>query len=224
MADAPEVIHRQMEETRTALQEKLETLEEQVKNTVQGATEAVSDTVETVKDAVQETVATVKDTVQETVTSVKETLDLSRQVRQHPWGMFLGATAVGFLGTRWLRGVGTPTRLAGQPRATTNGEMANGRYTNVNLPPQPLTSAQPNGTQPSVKRSWFSDRYQEEMTKLKALALGVIGGTVREILTESTAPTLAEPIKEMVDGITAKLGGRVMESPIWPHTSARGSH
>ena len=69
-----DLIRKKMEETRTSLTEKLETLEEQVAGTVQGATAAVSDTVETVKDSVEETVSTVKDTVQETVGTVKDTV------------------------------------------------------------------------------------------------------------------------------------------------------
>jgi ElaB/YqjD/DUF883 family membrane-anchored ribosome-binding protein len=98
MDNEQEIIRQQMEDTRTALKEKLETLEHQVVDTVQGATEAVSDTVETVK----ETVETVKETVEETVENVKETFNLAKHVQEHPWPAFACATVVGFLGGRLL--------------------------------------------------------------------------------------------------------------------------
>jgi len=124
------MIHSEMEQTRVALAEKLETLERKVTGTVQDATEivqdateivqdaaaAVSDTVGSVQDAVQETVATVKETVQDTVGSVKQAFDLGRQVDRHPWLLFGGAVTVGFCGERLLGG--------GQPSATTSAASA----------------------------------------------------------------------------------------------------
>src|SRR5207245_3832532 len=89
-------------EKRTSLQEKLETMEKQVKETVEEATEAVSETVQTVKEVVKESVETVKGSVEDTVESVKQTFDLRRQVCEHPWGMFVGAAAVGFIGGKLL--------------------------------------------------------------------------------------------------------------------------
>jgi ElaB/YqjD/DUF883 family membrane-anchored ribosome-binding protein len=102
MDNESQVIHQQMAETRTALQDKLETLEQQVKETVQNATEAVTETVSTVKEVVHETVETVKESVQDTVETVKETFDLRQQVERHPWTMFFGAAAIGFIGGRLL--------------------------------------------------------------------------------------------------------------------------
>jgi ElaB/YqjD/DUF883 family membrane-anchored ribosome-binding protein len=102
MENEPEVIRQQMCDTRASLQDKLETLEQQVTDTVQGAAEAASETVQTVKEAVQDTVEAVKSTVENTVESVKDTLSLSKQVEAHPWGMFIGAALVGYAGTRLL--------------------------------------------------------------------------------------------------------------------------
>jgi len=122
-----EVIRQQMEETRAALTDKLETLEHQVVDTVQGATTAVQETVATVKDAVQETVETVKGSVQETVETVKETFDLNRQVDRHPWLMFGGAVAVGYLGGRLLTSeeVGAASPFA-YPAAGASAPQPNG--------------------------------------------------------------------------------------------------
>jgi len=113
-----DVIREQMEDTRTSLTEKLETLEQQVASTVHGATsdiaetvEAVKETVEKVKDTVQDTVTTVKESVADTIDSVKETvhegltavkgmLDIPALVDSHPWLMVGGAVGCGFvLGT-----------------------------------------------------------------------------------------------------------------------------
>ena len=87
MENECEVIRQQMDETRTAMTDKIETLEQQVVDTVQAASAAVSETVQTVKDSVHETVETVKDT-----------FDLPRQVERRPWTMMAGATALGYLG------------------------------------------------------------------------------------------------------------------------------
>jgi len=71
-----------MEETRSSLADKLETLENEFRETVEGATEAVSNTVEA---------------VQETVETVKETFDPRKQVERHPWLMMAGAVATGYV-------------------------------------------------------------------------------------------------------------------------------
>src|SRR5262249_25091040 len=89
---------QQMEETRSALTEKLQTLENQVVETVSEANTAVVQTVETVKEAVHDTVETVKGTVEDTVESVKSAFDISQHVDRHPWLMMGGAVALGYLG------------------------------------------------------------------------------------------------------------------------------
>src|SRR5262245_43281642 len=93
----PEVIRRQMEAQRASLAEKLDTLENKIVRTVDDAREAVAETVQTVKDSVQSSVDTVKDTVSSSVETVKETLDVRLQVQRHPWAMFGGSVAVGFV-------------------------------------------------------------------------------------------------------------------------------
>ena len=87
MENECEVIRQQMDETRSAMTDKMETLEHQVVESVQAASAAVSETVQTVRDSVHETVETVKDT-----------FDLPRQVDRRPWTMMAAATALGYLG------------------------------------------------------------------------------------------------------------------------------
>jgi gas vesicle protein len=126
MDDKTEVIRQNIHETRESLVDKLETLEHQVVDTVQGTTNVVSNvkdavqetveqvkdtvqsTVETVKETVQDTLETVKDTVQGTVEAVKEsvastveavkhTFDVREHVQNYPWLMFGGSVVTGFV-------------------------------------------------------------------------------------------------------------------------------
>jgi ElaB/YqjD/DUF883 family membrane-anchored ribosome-binding protein len=201
MDNQSEVIQLQMEETRTSLQDKLETLEQQVKNTVQDATEAVSDTVENVKEAVQETVDTVKDTVQGTVQTVKDSFDLSHHIQTYPWTMFIGATAMGFVVTRWM------TRDASRAPSAAAYPGVSARTTNASVAPAPKLGI----------GSWIAEHYRDEIDKAKGLAVGTLGALVRDALVSATAsaPELAERIKSVANGFTDKLGGTVIEEPLF---------
>jgi len=206
MDNESEVIRHQMEETRTALQDKLETLEQQVKERVQNATEAVNETVSTVKEAVQDTVGTVKDSVHDTVESVKDTFDLRQQVERRPWTMFCGAAIVGFLGARLLQRSGAsssappatrPTRTVPAPRA----------YEEATRPPSPSAPS----------RSWldvFTQEYGDELKMVKGLAISTLGGLLGEMATQSAPPALKQQIKEVVDSVTTKLGGHPLEGSL----------
>jgi ElaB/YqjD/DUF883 family membrane-anchored ribosome-binding protein len=98
------VMRQDIEETRTALTDKIEALEQQVMDTVHGASTAVAETVASVQGIVHDTVQTVKDSVQDTVATVKHTLDFKSQVDRRPWTLLAGATALGFLSGYLLRG------------------------------------------------------------------------------------------------------------------------
>ena len=80
----------------TSLSEKAETIEQQVRDPVEGATSAVTDTVTTVKEALADTMQTASDSVQGAVSSVQHAFDLKRQVQLHPWGMCIGAVLAGY--------------------------------------------------------------------------------------------------------------------------------
>jgi len=214
MDNETEVIRRQMEETRSALQEKLETLEQQVKETVQetteavtGTVEAVKATVETVKGTVQDTVETVKDTVEETVQTVKETLDLQRMVNAHPWPMFAGAAAVGFVGGRLLSSL-----PAGRAPAAPGTKSPSANFGGIHAGASALQTPAP------PRRSWWSfltDHYSEELDKLKGLAIATVGNVVREMVTENVPPQMATQTREVIDGIVTKLGARPIDEPIF---------
>jgi len=226
-----------MEETRHSLQDKLETLEEQVKNTVQEATETVStvkETVESVKETVKESVGTVQEAVHETVQSVKESLNLERQVREHPWAMFAGAAALGFIGGRLLY------RVTAEPKSSVTLPAA-ASFTMAPSPMAPLPAAQGSsygaGNQPHhgngfkaapapAEPSWWhsiAEHYQDELDKLKSLAVSALGNVIREVLTTSAPPAVANQLRDVVDGMTTKFGGEPMQGSIlgkWSDSSS----
>lgn len=93
MADTPEVIRQQMEETKSQLSDKLVSLEHQVSETVQSTGSAVNATV----GAVQETVETVTGAVQDAMKSVSNVFDIGHHINKHPWLVLGGAVVVGYL-------------------------------------------------------------------------------------------------------------------------------
>jgi ElaB/YqjD/DUF883 family membrane-anchored ribosome-binding protein len=221
MANESEVTRQQMQETRISLQDKLETLEQQVKDTVQGATDTMSNTVEAVRDTVKDTVGTVRDTLEGTLASVGETFNVSQHVRKHPWPAFACAAVVGFLGTRWLSRTGAidKQRFAAAPAAL---GVAPALHPHGNA----STSVAPDSL-PATGRGWWSwlgNHYGKELDKLKGLAVTTVGGLVREMLTANVSSTMGERIKEVVDDMTTKLGGQPIEGPMLkPSSGATGT-
>lgn len=226
--EEPEVIRQQMDESRAALTEKLVQLEEKVSETVQSATASVAETVQSattsvtetvdsVKGAVQGTVDSVRHSVEGTVASVSEALDLTLQVKRHPWEMFAGAIAVGYVGAQLLSAGqgrsgfsarrlsnGFSDRLSAEregmisvpsTKYVTNGATAHGSANESTAPAH------------SGLLSQIGESFQTEIAKLKGLAVGATFGMVRDMLTEAGPPSLKREIAEVIDGFTEKLGG-----------------
>jgi ElaB/YqjD/DUF883 family membrane-anchored ribosome-binding protein len=189
MENETELIRQQMLETRTALSEKLEALQEQVLSTVEGTTQTVTDTVQTVQEAVQDTVSTVSESVQDTVESVKDTFDVNRQVRRHPWLMVGGAIAVGYLGTRLLQAglhQGPPAPgTNGNGYVTTNGHVS---------PPQP------------AKPGLLDAVAGPVLKQIQDLALGALVGVASDMLLEHTPENLRGQVNEMTANVATALG------------------
>jgi ElaB/YqjD/DUF883 family membrane-anchored ribosome-binding protein len=201
--DDANAIREQMTETRSALTEKLETLENQVLGTVQEAKTAVTDTVDAVKDAVQETVGTFKDTVHETVHSVQQTFDVERQVRRHPWSMFGGAMALGFLGGRLLApALRSPQPIVLQQRPTRLYEPRGAEP--ADYPRDLRAAAEP--PQPSMLEK-LTEQFRPELDKVKGLAIGATLALVRDLVAPSLPPALNPQFNEIMDDFAAKLGG-----------------
>lgn len=252
MADEPEVIRDQMQETRTALTEKLEALEQTVAQTVQNTTTAVSETVQSVKDAVEETVGTVKDTVQQTVDTVsgaaqttaetvKETFNLSRQVERHPWMMMFGSVAVGYLVGRMLPEtrdmIPSSSSFPGNWGGSSLGQQMAASQVQ---PGAAYTGQEPrshNGhrgqgegaesrQEPETGESWVGgllDTYRDEIHQLQGLGVAAVVGVIRDLVTQNVQGEIGSRLGEWMNSLTEKLGGRPLTEPVMA-TSHESSH
>jgi len=249
MDKSPEVIRQEMEQTRSTMQEKLEILEEQVKSTVQEAAQAVNSVTETVagvKESVQQTVTGVQETVssvtdkieqtaetvvggvENVVESAKQTFDIPLQVRQHPWPMFVGATAVGFIAGKLLEQAmpssmsmprlasAAAPAMAGTPTQERQGRHSNGHGS------RHAKSAAPAKSGFNLWNMIVSN-YGDELNKLKSLGVAMLGGVVREMVISSTPPAMADRVKEVIDGVTHKLGAEPLKGPIFTQEKERST-
>ena len=167
--------------TRSAMADKLEALEDRMMNTVQSARETVADSIQSAKD---------------TVASVKRTFDLKHQVEQRPWlmvgGCFLVGLAVG----------GLIPMVRPRSSKTLSGPTENGRFA-IAAPTPQLQIELPS-------RPGILEPFQEEIDKVKGIAIGFVMGLVRDSLKESV-PQLAPKIDELMNGLTTKLGGEPVQ-------------
>jgi len=236
-----------MEETRASMTEKLELLEERVRETLEETKSAVEDIVENVKDTVDETVGVVKETVDgakstvvdivenvkgtmdDTVTTVKHTFDLSYQANQHPWVFFGGAVLLGgFLGSLL------------QPQTRANGSRSE-YYEDVDkdesygaalagqaeFPAQKAAhhftapSERPRAGRTSQQESgWWSGlgQFQEELNIVKGAVISTLVETVREMIRQNM-PSVAPKLEKAIDSASQKLGAE----PIKPSAEQRYS-
>ncbi len=202
----PEVIRNRMLENRTALTEKLEALEQQMRgvassvtNTVESVKEGVEETVEAVKDTVQETVGTVKETVEGTVETVKETFNLRRRTERHPWAMLAGSVGAGVLLGVLLR---RRTR-----RAFGAAESVGRRFRRAPPPaPQPAERETGNGArkEPGLADSLVGSA-REGLTRIKDMALGTLFGTIQELVARELPRAVEEHVKTFVDDAMTRL-------------------
>jgi hypothetical protein len=213
MANEPEVIRQQMEETRTSLTEKIGLLEQQVVGTVQDATSAVAETVENVMEAVTETVDTVKDT-----------LDVRLQVQRHPWAMFGGSVALGFLGGCLFPMAGTDRGRTTRPirEMPWEKDWASAPGPSVRTPRGSEAAErwerEPAKTYRDSSRggwlSWLSEQFGPEIAKLEGLAVGAAAGVVRDLVAQSLPEDLQPKVAAILDDVTTKLGGEPVRGPL----------
>jgi len=197
-----EVIHHEMEEKRASLAEKLDTLENQVLGTVQEATAAVSHTVEDVKSVVDTVTESVKGTVESVAETVKHTFDMRDHVQRHPWGMFCGAVAVGFVGGRLI----APAKAEQAPAPQ--------------APPSPV-STPPAAPRQAAQREEAQSGMEELLHRVKGLALGALMKMVRDVVADALPETMKADVMHVMDDFTTKLGGK----PVPPASSdSNGAH
>jgi len=220
MAEEPDVIRQQIEQTRESLTQKLETLEGQVKDTVASVTSAVETTVETVKSKVEDTVQAVTSGVETTVETVKRTFDIPYQVDRHPWAMaggsLLAGLAAGFLIGRPRRSfvrrpawAEAPARAAELPAAgrETDVRVASA-YTAPESERYPPAGFQPEREEhrPGLLRSLLTS-FEPELEKVKQAAIGTLMAAARDYLERTVPPPLAGNVAEILDSVTRKMGG-----------------
>jgi len=215
MENETDVIRNQMLETRTALTEKLEALEEKVVSTVQDTTANVAETVQNVTEKVEETVSDVSESVHETVESVKSTLDLTRQTENHPWAMFGGAVAVGYLGGCLLPSLGQAASSATEAASSAQGESMpasslSGLSTGSST--ERLSAMGPSSGAPAEKpaSNWFagvSEHLGPVAKQLESMAVGALTGLVGQMMLRSTPETFRPQLADWIEELTRSLGG-----------------
>jgi ElaB/YqjD/DUF883 family membrane-anchored ribosome-binding protein len=226
-------IRSQMDETRTALAEKIGMLEKQVTTTMSDTVQSVGDTVESVKHAVEDTVQQVKSTVQESVQQVKtslqdgahavgEALSIRHHVEQHPWPMMAGAVAVGFVGGYMLFARSDDQRAEQKFRrlASTQGrppEQQYGTYDSRESVPQPMPASPrraSNGSMGDMRQSTSSNAFNEWLRpatqQIQSMAIGATLSILRDMISQAVPKPLEPKVHELVDGLTASLGGQVI--------------
>jgi uncharacterized protein YjbJ (UPF0337 family) len=213
MANEPEVIRQEMAETRTALTEKLEALENHVLGTVESATCAVQETVGTVKDAVEGTVCTVKESIDATAETVKETFDLELQTRRHPVAMVAAATTAGLVtGLAYHRLAGAADRPPARSRPA--ADLGDRR---LSAESSLLEQARQSG------RSVLSG-FEPELDKVKGMALGALFNIARDLVRPYVPRNLQPQFAELVDNVTRKAGGNPVQGSVmeeWGSTRYR---
>lgn len=245
MENDPEMIRQQMGETRAALTEKLERLEQKVVGTVQDASTAVNETVGNVKEAVQDTVQNVKDSVHETVETVKGAFDIRYQTAQRPWTMMTGAVGLGFLSGYLLNRSGAPDRSERGPFAENLPAMEqrslgeqNGRHFGDQQFTAGAESTRPaSRSQPGIFER-LGETFEEEISQLKGLAIGTMLGVIRDMAKDSVPEPVSHKVEDVINSITQKLGGQPVAGRLLPekdgmadqeaeqfsHSAASGNH
>lgn len=218
------VIRHQMDETRSALTDKLERLEQKVTDTVQGAVQSVGDTVENVKHVVDDTVESVRSSVQSVKTSMQDTaqavgeaFSIPHHVERHPWAMVAGATALGFVGGYMLMSKSGDARAEEKFRhlAASQGRVPEPAYVpERNFVPQESNRSASSSSMRSMQNGNSTNAFQEWLrpaaTQVQSLAVGAALGLMRDMLIRAVPKPMSGQVTELVDGLTTSLGGKVM--------------
>jgi ElaB/YqjD/DUF883 family membrane-anchored ribosome-binding protein len=252
MAEKPEVIQQELEQTRHDLAEKLEQIGEKISgtvdtvtqtvsnvtDTVSSMTEAVEGTVQNVAQAVSGTVESVKETVEsvgesasETVESLKHAFNLSEQVQKHPWLCFGGSVAVGFIGGKFL--VPRRSRTSEVESFVRGGYSAGPAETQERQPATDRDRSQDHGasraeeTTGTGSSSWLGSVLQHfggEVNKLKGLALGTLFGVVRDMVSQNLPESLKDQVVHLINDVTEKVGGETIQGKVLDENSSESGH
>jgi len=244
MAEKPEVIQQELEDTRHALAEKLEQIGEKISGTVEtvsetvssvtetvgNVTEAMEGTVQAVAETVSNTVESVKDTVSavgetasETVEAVKEAFNLSEQVRRHPWAWVGGSIVAGFVagkllgprGERHTQEAWDFARGRGYQPRDDEWQASTDHGNGRNRISEPATTAESDTTSGlGSMLGGVTKHFGPEINKLKELALGTLFGVARDMISRSLPQSLQEQVTHLFNDFTEKAGGKPIEGTV----------
>jgi ElaB/YqjD/DUF883 family membrane-anchored ribosome-binding protein len=227
----PDEIRHLIEETRSSLTERLEMLEHQVKQTVGGATDAVKDTVQTVRNTVEGTVETVKQKVEQTVESVTQVLDVRHQVQQHPWAMFGGSIALGYLAGTILPRDLQRVRWSSPGYSPREDEYSAQRAETITREDRFQSAGNgfreeiSEGTGSASGRPGFwselARQFAPEIDQVKKLAIGTTVGLIRDMINEAVPENLSPQVASIVDSVTSKLGGEPVQGSVVSRSGRR---
>lgn len=200
-------MRQEIDDTRSAMADKMGALQGRVMDTVQNAQETVEDSIQIAND---------------TMTSVKHAFDIKYQVAQHPWAMVSGSILAGLALGSLIQSVRrrtrqNPDRPAGNETARPSppqgdeGRLGRPRSDLFSIPLRGNGSSDDAAlprfdAAPPPSRPGAFGRYQEEIDKVRGVAIGYIMGLVRDSIKEAV-PQVASQIDCVMDGITIKLGG-----------------
>lgn len=224
----PEVIQEQMEETRSALADKLGAISQKISGTVESVTDAVEGTVETV----QETVENVGETAQEAVEAVKETFNFPKQFYRHPWLFVGGSVALGFVAGKLLSSAQRRIRGHHHPATTPSAEDMT-RYMAQSAEYTPETSRggdrlkrharkdtrNGHGKAPREKEEpsllgGLVQKFMPDLTKLKELALGTVFATARDLMAQNMPQGLKKEVVHLMDDMAVHAGGKPIQGKV----------
>jgi len=218
MAEEPDVIRHQIEETRESLTEKLESLEGQVKeavgtvtDTIETVKNTVENTVESVKSGVENTVDSVKTSLSDTMDSVKETFDMSRQIDRHPWSA-VGCSLLAGVAAGYLFG-GSRSRGPSYAHGIPGMDQLIPGYQPARPAEAPRQEFRQEPAQPGIAQSLLSS-FGGELDNIKHVALGALIGIARDALKQALPPSLGANVNEIMDNVTRRMGGDPVRGPV----------
>jgi len=219
-------ILNQMEQTRSALTEKLEALEAKVTDkvvtpvtdAVEKAADVASSIVETVKETVENVSGRVEQTVQNVTGKVEQStqalasaFDVSKHVQQHPWLVFGIAATTGcvvgsFLGGRSSRHSSSSSQESGGWSRPKHARGSNGASHHAEA--SPLRSA------PKQADSEHSGWIKDQMRQLGTLAISALMSTIRDLAKRSVPGPLGDRIGEHVESMANSLGAQPIHGDV----------
>jgi len=230
---------KQMEDTRSALTEKLEVLETKVadkaapvaqavervtaatadivadvKETIHEVAERVqevTDKVHQVTETVTEKVEQVSQTFQETVQSVSNSFSLKRQTEEHPWLVVgLAATAGCIAGSLGGGNSGRTHETFTAPAPSSSSHAKHGKNGG-------------NGWHRKKESSQSEGLFTEEMRRVKTLVISAALGFMRDLAKQGIPGTLGTKLAEEIDTLTTRLGAEPLREPVIARDANKGT-